>query len=59
MNTCVKNLGKTALSRLDNPALLVGDCYVGGAWIKGDSVTEVLDPATGFPVLEVAYYPSR
>lgn len=54
MNTCVTNIGKAALARLDNPALLVGDCYVGGAWIKGDSVAAVIDPATGLPVYEVA-----
>lgn len=54
MNICASNLGRAALSRLKNPALLVGKCYVGGAWIKGANVAEVIDPATGLPVFEVA-----
>lgn len=48
------NPGKVALSQLENPELLVGECYIGGEWIYGDSVADVIDPSTLQPVFKVA-----
>lgn len=48
------NPGKRALSQLQNPELLVCECYVGGEWVVGDSLKEVIDPGTLQPVFYTA-----
>lgn len=48
------NPGKLALSRLQNPELLVRECYAGGEWISGDGLKDVIDPGTLLQVFETA-----
>lgn len=48
------NPGKLALSKLQKPELLVRESYVGGEWVGGDSMKDVIDPGTLQPVFEAA-----
>ncbi len=48
------NPGKLALSKLHNPELLVRECYVGGEWVSGDGLKDVIDPGTLLSVFETA-----
>ena len=54
MNNCVSNPGKVALGQLANLGLLKRECYVGGEWVSGEGVADVIDPGTLLPVYEVA-----
>ncbi len=54
MNNCVANPGKMALGQLTNPKLLMRECYIGGEWVNGQSMTDVIDPGTLLPVYEAA-----
>ncbi len=54
MNDRVSNPGKTALSRLENPGLLISGCYIGGEWLPGDGTSDVIDPGTLLPVAQAA-----
>jgi len=51
----MSNPGKLALSKLQKPELLVRECYVGGEWIRGDSLKDVIDPGTLLPVFEAVH----
>lgn len=48
------NPGKRALSQLQNSELLVSECYIGGKWISGNTLKEVIDPGTLQVVSKVA-----
>lgn len=36
--------------KLQDPALFRRECYIGGAWITGKEVFEIVDPANGNPI---------
>jgi succinate-semialdehyde dehydrogenase/glutarate-semialdehyde dehydrogenase len=42
------------LDHLENPSLLKTDALIGGAWIAGTARVDVLDPATGAKIADVA-----
>lgn len=54
MNDQLSNPGKIALSRLNNPGLLISECYIGGQWIKGEDTADVIDPGTLLSVAKAA-----
>lgn len=56
MKNCALDHGKQALSKLQKPELLARECYVGGEWVSGDSLKDVIDPGTLLPVFETAQY---
>ena len=48
------NQKTSPLSLLKDPSLLKTDALINGAWIKGGSRFDVIDPATGQKLADVA-----